>query len=476
VDKSFKAWIHEQESHERLANYAYYDGYYYNDHKIKVSKRIEKALDSDFYTVNNYCRPVIDTVTNYTASKPIAIEVLTDEKNKTVAEAAQAWLYSVYRRNKLLQINFEKMTRGMVKKGDSFLKAFWPTDEKGVILATPEMDNIVIKVLRPEIVFPRFKSDDYEEWEYCAVKWQNYTGKGELGANTEATWNAEVFYPDAVYYYILKGEDTTEFQWELDRSKKENPVKNTYGFIPIIHLKNAIDDLAYGVSDLQPVTPLQDALNMAMVNLVAANTFNSFQRVFVTGCKTQAGFVWEIGPATVKEIESPDATVTTIEPGDVTAILETIRQLESDIATVSQTPLESLAKTLGGGVPSGFALRVHYMPLEQKANPKRGIVADALKDLNSKLFSMLRMAGGPDYTMFDTEIHFQGVLPVDDVAEIEVAEREINAGIKSKRRVMQERGIEDTDAEQAQIDKERGETDFGDNLRAGIESEIKGGE
>lgn len=476
VAKSFKAWIHEQESHERLANYAYYDGYYYNEHKIKVSKRIEKALDSDFYTVNNYCRPVIDTVTNYIASNPISIEVITDEKNKALAEEAEAWLYAVYRRNKLLQINFEKLVRGMVKKGDAFLKTYWPTDDRGNILATPDKDNIVVKVLRPGIVFPSFKSDDYDEWNYCAIKWQSYVGKGELGKDTESIWNAEVFYPDAVYYYVLKGEEGTNVEWELDRTKRENPVRNYYGFIPIIHLKNTIDDLAYGVSDLQPVTPLQDALNLAMVNLVAATTFNSFQRVFVTGCKTQAGFVWEIGPATVNEIENPDATVTTIEPGNVTAILETIRQLESDIATVSQTPLESLAKTLGGGVPSGFALRVHYMPLEQKANPKRGIVAAALQDLNEKLFQMLRMAGGPDYTMFDTEIHIDSALPVDDQMMIDVQEKEIEMGVKSKRTVMQERGIEDVDAEQEQIDKERGEIGFEDNLRAGIESEIRGGE
>ena len=100
-----------------------------------------------------------------------------------------------------------------------------------------ENNEIKIRVLRPEMCFPRYRADDYNEMLYCVVKWYDFE---------DSIWKAEVFRPDTVEYYELsEAEESEQSVWELI---DEQP--NLLGFIPIIHVKNTIDDLEFNLNDM----------------------------------------------------------------------------------------------------------------------------------------------------------------------------------------------------------------------------------
>ena len=70
------------------------------------------------------------------------------------------------------------------------------------------------------------------------------------------------------------------------------------------------------------------------------------------------------------------------------------------------------------------------------------------------LFAAARLLGMGDYTSFHTKIQFAGGLPIDEEAQMQVHEMELKNRIKSRRTVMQERGIVDVDAEMLRIEEE----------------------
>ncbi|MDQ1316529.1 MAG: Phage portal protein, partial [Candidatus Poribacteria bacterium] len=253
IHESFLRWIHQQRYHERLSNYSIYDAYYNGDHTVNIPPKVKAALDSDIGTVNNYCRVVVDSAVEYISSGELGIEVRHGGTNQVEADKAERLLYDVYESNGLL---FEEMLKAvtlMGKKGDVFLKLY------------VENDEIKIRILRPEICFPRYRSDDYKEMIYCAIQWfdEDDLVPPSNGRNNGKKWKAQVFRTDVVEYYELADSSSIidPFQsFQRSEWKLMDIQNNILGFIPIIHIKNTLDDLEFGVSDLQVMTDLQDAL------------------------------------------------------------------------------------------------------------------------------------------------------------------------------------------------------------------------
>jgi hypothetical protein len=336
---------------------------------------------------------------------------------------AEALLYDVYDANGLL---YEEMVRAvtiMCKDGDVFLKLY------------VDGGRIKVRALRPHIVFPRYRPDDYQEMLYCAVKWFESSG-----------WKAQVFRPEVVEYYELGETEETEYsQWKL-----VDVVPNALGFIPIIHMKSTVDDLEFGVSDLQVMTSLQDALNKTLTDMLLTMDNQAFQRVFVFGAQTPKGHQISMEPGMITEVPNEEGRLEVVRAADISPFIEAMRELVDQICTVTSVP--RVAFTGPGGFPaSGYALRVHYMPLERKCRKKKLILKNALMKLNRMIFAAAKLLGMGDYTRFRTAVQFPGGLPVDEKQRMEIQEMELRNGVKSRRTVMQERGIEDVDAEIAQI-------------------------
>ncbi|MFC1714855.1 phage portal protein [Candidatus Poribacteria bacterium] len=427
-------WLHYQRNHERLSNYSIYDGYYNGDHEISIPPKVKLSLQSELGTVNNYCRVVVDTSVDYICGGETGIQVISGVENQEKASKAEALLYDVYESNQLLYEEMLKTVTVMGKKGDVFLKLY--------------IDNNQIKVraLRPDICFPRYKSDDYKEMLYCAIKWFDDEEAADnispSGWGTRRKWKAQVFRPDVVEYYELGETAETEYsQWEL-----VDVQKNLLGFIPIIHIKNTVDDLEFGVSDLQVMTDLQDALNKTITDMLLTMDNQAFQRMFIFGGQTPKGHEISMEPGMITEVPNENGTLEVVQAADITSFIQALREIVDQICTVTSTPRMAFSRSESGPV-SGYALRLHYVPLERKCGKKKIILRNRFGELNRMIFAAARLLGMGSYTDFGTRMQFTGGLPIDEEAQMQIHEMELRNKVKSRWTVMQERGIVDVDTE-----------------------------
>jgi len=455
VQESFLHWLHNQRNHERLNNYTIYDGYYNGDHEVDVPPKVKAALQSELGTVCNYCRVVVDSAVDYICGQEIGIEVKqtmgtiphTPGGNESASDA-EALLYSVYDANQLFYEEMLKAVTLMGKKGDVFLKLYM------------EDNQIKVRVLRPDICFPRYRSDDYKEMLYCAIKWfdddeaTSQPSQGQAipgGSNSSGKlWKAQVFRPDVVEYYELdEAQETEHSEWKLIHVEE-----NMLGFIPVIHIKNTIDDLEFGISDLQVMTDLQDALNKTLTDMLLTMDNQAFQRIFVFGSQTSKGTSLSMEPGMITEVPNDSGRIEIVQAADIAPFIEAMKEVVNQICTVTGVPQPPHQ----GGPVSGYALRLHYIPLERKCSKKKIILKNRFGELNKMIFAAAKLLGMGDYTGFGTRMRFAGGLPVDDEAQMKIHEMELRDKIKSRRTVMQERGIEDVNAEMAEIEAESEET------------------
>jgi SPP1 family phage portal protein len=379
---------------------------------------------------------VVDRAVDYICGGELGIEVK-PTGNQDAASEAEVLLYSVYEANQLLYEEMLKAITLMGKKGDVFLKLYIDDNQ------------IKVRVLRPDICFPRYRSDDYKEMLYCVIKWFDEEDLETRHAVSVRKWKAQVFRPDVVEYYELDETDETEYsEWKLIHVEE-----NILGFIPVIHIKNTIDDLEFGISDLQVMTDLQDALNKTITDMLLTMDNQAFQRVFIFGGQASKGQELSMEPGIITEVPSESSRIEVVQAADIAPFIQAMKEIVNQICAVTGIPATAFSRPEGGPV-SGYALRLHYIPLERKCSKKKIILKNRFEELNKMIFAAAKLLDMGDYTGFSTRIRFTGGLPIDEEAQIQVHEMELRDKIKSRRTVMQERGIEDIKAEMAEIEAE----------------------
>ena len=426
VHESFIQDMHNQ-AQDRLHNYFVYDNYYYGDQDVDIPQKVKEALESELGTVVNYSRLIVDAVVDYIMGG--GVNLLAEDPD------AQEVLQDIYEENALLDTEMSKTLTVMGKKGDIFLKMFIDDDKA-----------IQVRALRPDICFPRYRTDDYTELLYVAIKW--FEDTDEFGEGNGGIWHAQVIRDDVIEFWELSGEKETEQTTWVKVDEEENLL----GFIPIVHIKNTTDDLEFGVSDLQVMTDLQDALNKSVTDMLTTMDNQAFQRLFVFGSQSPPGTQLPLSPGDITESSNSDGKVEVIEAADVSGFIEAMRAIVDHITAVTQISKLSTMQT-GTAMPeSGLALKIHYIPMEGKAGKKILIVKRKFAELNQMIFKAMKLLGQPDYVDVKTEILFKNGLPIDTEARDKTDTMELQEGIRSRRTIMTRRDVKDIEAEMAEIE------------------------
>ena len=458
TNAGFLSWIHQQERHPRLEDYKIYSAYYAGDHVVELPPKIKASLEQELGVIANYCKPIVDLTVQYLLGEKISIDTTEYGQNTPLAQWGEQMLYSVYKRNRLLYGNMIKLLRSMGKKGDSYAKLYVQNGE------------IRVTILRPEMVFPKYLDDNYEDMESCTIKY--YT----LDASGNRVWRAQVFYPDRLEMYYLGTQnqelyapsrlwrrlfkrdryqntaDSTgvEDETHFDKWEPEGVIANPLGMIPIVHFKNVIDDQPFGMSDLQVVTSLQDNLNKSLTDMLVSMDNQAFQRLFTTGA-TGTGSI-SVSPGTITDL--PDgATVQVIPAGSIGNYVYGLQALVEQMSTVTQIPVE-VFRGFNGLPVSGYALRILFMNLESKTKERMANVADGLSQLNKMIFYAASLMGGAPWEMLsrlDTDIHFTTGIPVDKLADTQYYSALLSQGVVSTDWVRERVGVENLEEMKAQI-------------------------
>jgi SPP1 family phage portal protein len=469
VQATLKEWIFKEDHVHRIQNYklmeSYYDGTFADDDVIKIlqlkvdlnkiiSPRVREALGSDFKVIANYAKTVVNKAVGYLCSEPIAIEVKPDlfglddddqkeqrEKIKAAAKEGERLLYNVYRNNHFLQKNIIKLIRLQGKKGDVFVKCWMDRNDKE--------KPIKMTVLRPDYVFIKFRSDDYEDKEYVAIIFTRYDEQGNPYKF------AQIWWLDVWREY----ENRADQDWKMTRQEK-----NEIGVIPIVHIKNMEDEKPWGESDIEVIRTLIDAICKAFTDLMCNADYQAFQRVIVSGYEEQPPILGveenkpKTGPGSMLCIpgdgSGTNPEVTVVEAADPQGLISIVKTIREEISCHGRVPQIALSQADGAGAASSLSLRIHYQPLDEKCNEKATLAANGLQEINKIIFAYHKILTREDYAGFETEVRFSKSLPVDRKEEQDIRDSQIRNKTKSRETAMQEEGIDDVEAEKEKIKAE----------------------
>lgn len=213
-------------------------------------------------------------------------------------------------------------------------------------------------------------------------------------------WGREygtLFLPDRVFKFDMNG---------LAAKAIGDGEPNPLGEVPIVPLMNRSRLVGEPVSDLQPVIPIQDAINKVTADALVASEYAAWPQRYVTGLEIQEDEngnprePWNPGAAKIIQAEAPDAKFGTFEAADLSNYVNLVDMLVQHLAAVTRIPFSYMLANKGSA-PTG----------ESNATAEAGLIAkskDRMTHLGEGYERVMRLAfkvkGKHQDEMFSAEV------------------------------------------------------------------------
>lgn len=220
-----------------------------------------------------------------------------------------------------------------------------------------------------------------------------------------------------------------------------------WGFLPVVHIQNIAQPYFYeGLSDVEPLIPLQDELNTRLSDRANRITFQSFKMYLGKGIE---GF--ENKPVSPGRMWYTDNTDATIEQfgGDSATPSEELHVSEIREAldkTSGVTPVVvGVLKNKLGNLTSAVALRLVLMGMLSRNERKQFTYGEGLKKIAKMVLEILDKAGAYKTAEADREMEilFPNPLPEDTLEKLKEAQIKKDLGVPTEQ-VLRELGYEVT--------------------------------
>ena len=216
-----------------------------------------------------------------------------------------------------------------------------------------------------------------------------------------------------------------------------------WGFLPVVHIQNIAQPYYYeGVSDVEPLIPLQDELNTRLSDRANRITFQSFKMYLGKGIE---GFEEKpVAPGRMWHTDNPDASIQEFG-GDAAAPSEDLHIAEIREAmdkTSGVTPvMAGILKDRLGNLTSAVALRLTFLGMLSKNERKRHAYSEGLKRICRMALSILDTAGVYPTSQEEREVEivFASPLPEDTMARLREAQIKRELGVPAEQ-VLKELG------------------------------------
>jgi hypothetical protein len=366
---------------------------------------------------------------------------------------AEEYLEQVWKANGGARL-LMRLGRRVSVAGHGFIKVL-PVGDPGNDLDVPR-----IVPQRSENAFILTKQDDADTVEAYVIEWQEK--RANQGAVREVRVRQLIANVDSVWWvgqYTDTGH-TAARKWVPEKAPAEWP----HDWSPIVDWQNISDDESiYGLSDLEDVTRINDAINFTASNVARIIYIHGHPRTVGIGFEareiqsTQVDAFWTVladkTKADIKNLEMQG------DLGSSFTFLNFLLQSFWDIGR--ELDLASLRERIGQ--VTNFGLKVLANAALSKLGEKRLNYGDALNRINRIL---LELGGFPAQ---DTELKWLNPLPADMVEEIDRLAKEVEMKITSRQTAAEDAG-RDWEAEKARIGEERDEeAEFGAALLEGFE-------
>ncbi|QKK10023.1 MAG: phage portal protein [Planctomycetota bacterium] len=229
---------------------------------------------------------------------------------------------------------------------------------------------------------------------------------------------------------------------------EERELSLTGGRVPVVHVQNVAQPFRYGgLSEVEPLIPLQDELNTRLSDRASRVTLQSFKMYLAKGIE---GFeTMPVGPGQIWSTDNPDASVSAFG-GDASSPSEEshIREVRDAMDKTSGVPPLATGVVQGrvGNLSSANALKITLVGLLAKTERKRVSYGRGLEEMSRLVLTALDAAGVMETDPRDRSLRlvWPDPLPTDVVDETLAAKRKIELGVPTTR-VLDELGYEASD-------------------------------
>jgi len=221
--------------------------------------------------------------------------------------------------------------------------------------------------------------------------------------------------------------------------------ESPWGFLPVVHIQNIAQPFYYeGISDVEPLIPLQDELNTRLSDRASRITFQSFKMYLGKGIEgfedkpVSPGRMWYTGnlEATIEEFGGDAAA-----PSEGMHIAE-IREAMDKASGVTPVVAGVLRNKLGN-LTSAVALKLTLMGMLSKNERKKFTYCEGLKKIAQMVLDILDKASiykvnGADRKV---DIIFPGPLPENMTEKLKEAQIKKELGVPTEQ-VLRELGYD----------------------------------
>lgn len=377
-------------------DYALYEDYYEGRHRLAfASEKFRNAFGRLFRCFRaNVCPPVVDAVADRLVITGFEVDVEDQEAAARVAEArpaeqrrhrqearlaAQADVHEqhirqVWKHNRM-DYNAGRVHLQALRDGDAYV-IVWPDpdDPKRPLIYHQDCKRIRVW----------YDPDRPGRIVWAVKAWRDVDSIDPkdiaCGVRASARYRLTLYYADRIEKYVTKTkhqqlpERVSAFE-PLEVPGEPWPLPNPYGRVPVFHFANNASTGESGASELRDVIPLQDALNKALMDMMAAMEFVALPQRWATGLEIQydddgkpippftpgVDRLWTTGSTEVKFGEFAQS--------DLRQFSDVINDFRMDIARISGTPLHYFA--LMTDPPSGEALKALEARLVRKCRDRQ---------------------------------------------------------------------------------------------------------
>lgn len=351
--------------------------YVEGDHDAKLSKekleQLNLPLNVKSAFTTNYCDTVIQTMVDR-----IALERF-DADNARASD----WAMQLLEDNDFEQLQ-DDLHESVLRDADGYLMvSFDPVTRSVQLTVEPAWDG----------------ASGTMAFYSGANGRRSMTAAVKIWAELDAT-RVNVYYPDRVEKFTNEGGRWREYEPPARWVTRQGTAIG----IPIIHFTNRKRaGTEYGLSELENVIPLQDALNRTVHSMVMSAEHTAFKIRYTIGAPAPDKFAPGTWLAFGENGLRPDQRleIGTLEQGEITPFIEQAKFFIHQIGATSRTPLPEL---MGSDDSSGEALKQREIGL-------LGKVRRFEKQATSEWRNVLNLAWWVQATYGEQPPKFQRITP-----------------------------------------------------------------
>ena len=357
----------------RLDLYGLSESYYYGEHRLTfATQKFRNNFGNLFKTFSdNLCGSVVDIqkerleVIGFSTSRAsLKEEDVNGTKWARVSDPPGERAWEIWEDN-AMDVRADEVHRDSLLFGDGFVIVWPDADGKPAIWPQSAQTMAVsYSVTEPGVIDSAAKYWVEGDWYYITLylpdEVRRYKAKRKTQPNLEGELQTTGSAP--------KPEEYTQF----------DAIPNEWGRVPVFHFPNRVHR-AYGVSELQDVIPLQDALNKSVMDMMVGMEFQAFRQRWVTGMSVEIDpdtgrpmQTFEPGSDRVWMFEDPNVNVGEFSQADITQFTGAQEKFRAEISRVVGVPGHYFFVS-GSEAPSGEALKTAELRFSRKIKNRQKV-------------------------------------------------------------------------------------------------------